>query len=87
VENRRVFPVENHYLVEIDKVSTVGTIGTRTETFSWDIYIASNKREEYRGRATCSHKKHLNISWTNLMIDKKTPLDEMIEICERLMEQ
>jgi uncharacterized protein YrrD len=84
VENRRFYKVRSHYLLEIDKVQSFGSNGTMTETFYWDVYISSNDQDEYKGKATCQGKRHLDIQWTTL---SKLNLDEeMAEICERQME-
>lgn len=84
MESKRVFNVENHYMVEIDKVKEMGSTGTVSETFSWDIYIAS-KGEEYRGKAVCSNRGQFVIPWTTLTKDDL--LHEMINLCERSMER
>lgn len=78
MESRRVFAVEKHYLVEIEDTKPMGTNGTITTTYSWDVYIAS-KGTEYRGRAE-EKSKSFSIPWTTLV--ENDLLQEMIKIIE-----
>ncbi|MFE5430264.1 hypothetical protein [Peribacillus simplex] len=77
----RKFNIISQYLVEIDNVRPMGNMGTKTETWSWEISIAQHE-EEYRGRAI-ERSRDREIPWIVLngnVLDK-----EMIEICKRQM--
>ncbi len=81
MDNINEFKVKNYYLVEIDNV---GDVESRNEgkTWSWDIYIAANENEEYRGKALAPGRG-IEVPWTALV--KGDFLEEMIEICEEQM--
>ncbi|WP_332695798.1 hypothetical protein [Halalkalibacter lacteus] len=81
MDNIREFKVKNHYLVEIDNQGDLD-YRQKVKTWSWDIYIAANDHQEYRGKALAPGKG-IEIPWTEL--SKADLLEEMIEICERQM--
>ncbi|MDT8858669.1 hypothetical protein N0O92_00405 [Alkalihalobacillus sp. MEB130] len=81
MENHKEFTVQNHYLVEIEQ--TRGVVSSDNfKTWSWDIYIARNEQEQYRGRALAPGKG-IEIPWMEL--SKEDVLEEMISICEQQM--
>lgn len=77
----RKFNIYSQYLVEIYDVRPMGTMGTRTETWSWEISIAQHE-DEYKGMAI-ERSRNAKIPWTTL---NENVLDnEMIELCKRHM--
>lgn len=82
MESRRKYQVIEHYLIEIDNVKSFGSNGTMTNTFSWDVYIAVNDQDEYKGRAV-EIAKNISLPWTSLK--EHLYLDEMINYIERTM--
>jgi hypothetical protein len=79
--NHKIYSTD-HSLVEIEKVSSFGDIGTKTETWSWEITIANNQKE-YKGKAIESRGRG-EINWVNLTSSQ--PFTEMINHCKRCME-
>ena len=73
----------NHF-VEIEKTKNIGTIGTSAEIWNWEISIANNKEDVYKGTASERDRK-VTLGWMELQSDK--PLTEMIEACKRYMNQ
>ncbi|KHF41132.1 hypothetical protein [Halalkalibacter okhensis] len=80
MENHKEFTVKNHYLVEIKQ--TGEAVKDNLKAWSWDIYIAMNEDQQYRGRALAPGKG-VEIPWTEL--SKSDVLEEMITICEQEM--
>ncbi|MBT2614140.1 MULTISPECIES: hypothetical protein [unclassified Bacillus (in: firmicutes)] len=77
----RKFNIISQYLVEIDDVRPMGNMGTKTETWSWEISIAKHE-EEYKGMAI-ERSRNIKTPWILL---NETVLDkEMIQICKRQM--
>lgn len=81
MENIREFQIKNHFLVEIDNVGSEDSTN-KLRTWSWDIYIAANDQEEYRGKALAPGQG-VEVPWTSLV--QEDLLAEMIEHCEKLM--
>ncbi|MED4462669.1 hypothetical protein [Metabacillus fastidiosus] len=73
--------VEEHYLLLIDKERPFGSNGTWTETWTWEVFIASSG-EEYMGKAVCENRD-VKIPWIDLKDDNIS--DEMIRICKNHM--
>ncbi|MEH6858745.1 hypothetical protein [Priestia megaterium] len=84
MENRRVFPVREHFLVEIDEVKPNGNMGLMTYTWSWDVYIASNTDDEYKGMAI-AREKNVRVPWTTLT--EHEYFNELINLCELRMQK
>jgi hypothetical protein len=74
----RVYPVESHYLIEIDTCEDDKV----TKTWIWDVYIASDGNKDYRGRAKESTGEY-EISWT--VLRDHDLLQEMIRHCQMVM--
>lgn len=81
IMTHRVFPVEKHYLVEIDKYRNAIESDEVEKVFVWDIYIASDGKENYRGKAIESTGEY-KIDWIEL--DEIDLLQEMIRHCQML---
>ncbi|MFC0559439.1 hypothetical protein [Halalkalibacter alkalisediminis] len=80
MDNIREFTIKNHFLVEIDNAGVEST--NKLKTWSWDIYIAANDQQEFRGKALAPGQG-VEVPWTTL--EKQDVLAEMIEHCEKLM--
>ena len=78
-----IYNLMNHF-VEIEKTKNIGTIGTSAEIWNWEISIANNKEDVYKGTASERDRK-VTLGWMELQSDK--PLTEMIEACKRYMNQ
>lgn len=77
----RKFNICSQYLVEIDDVRPMGTMGRMTEIWSWEISIAQHENV-YKGMAI-ERSRNLKTPWILL---NETVLDnEMIEICKGYM--
>ncbi|MDT8860365.1 hypothetical protein N0O92_08975 [Alkalihalobacillus sp. MEB130] len=70
--------VKNHYLAEIEHTGEKNY----KNRWSWDIYIAADENEEYRGKALAPGKG-IEIPWTKLT--GKDLLAEMMGLCESQM--
>jgi hypothetical protein len=81
MENIREFTIKNHFLVEIDNLA-VSECTNKFKTWSWDIYIAANDKQEYRGKALAPGRG-VEVPWT--VLDSQDFLEEMIEHCEQRM--
>ncbi|TWI55271.1 hypothetical protein [Halalkalibacter nanhaiisediminis] len=81
MNNVKEFTVQNYYLVEIDHVGGVDPRNKVTK-WSWDVYIATNEKEEYRGKALAPGRG-VEVPWT--VLGKKDLLEEMIEMCQQHM--
>jgi hypothetical protein len=77
LENMRGFTIKNYYMADINHVKD-----SENKRWSWDIYIAANDNEEYRGKALAPGKG-VEIPWTPLV--EKDFLEEMMAICEQVM--
>jgi len=80
MENIREFTIKNHFLVEINNAGADST--NKLRTWSWDIYIAVNEQQEYRGKALAPGQG-VEVPWT--VLEESDLLAEMIEHCEKLM--
>ncbi|GAE33238.1 hypothetical protein [Halalkalibacter akibai] len=69
------FKFKKHYLAEIDHV------GEKLKSWSWDIYIAANDKQEYRGKALAPGQG-IEIPWTPI---GENILEEMMALCEQQM--
>ncbi|ARK31956.1 hypothetical protein [Halalkalibacter krulwichiae] len=81
MENIREFSIKNHFLVEIDNKGDLASTNKQS-TWSWDIYIAVNEHEEYRGKALAPGKG-IEVPWITLT--SSDMLEEMISHCENCM--
>lgn len=78
MESIRIFDIDTQYLIEIDKVYPIGNLGTRTETWSWEVTIVKRKYV-YKGMAI-ERSKNVRIPWTQL--NENTVDNEMIQLCK-----
>ena len=81
METVRKFNIISQYLVEIDDVRPMGTMGTRTETWSWEVFIAQHE-DEYKGMAI---ERYRNIKTPWILLNETVLDKEMIQICKRCM--
>ena len=76
---QRIFQVEKHYLVELDVYVNSIKSDEIEKVLIWDIYIASDGAEKYKGRAIESTGEY-EVPWIELReIDL---LQEMIGHCQ-----
>ncbi|WP_088106104.1 hypothetical protein [Halalkalibacter urbisdiaboli] len=76
--NKEEFKVQNYYLVEIENTDE----RYDKSRWSWDIFIAANENQEYRGKALAPGKG-IEIDWTPLVGNDL--LAEMMGLCESQM--
>lgn len=67
------YQVREHYTLTIDDLD-----GRSGQIWNWEILIADNASERYRGKAYDSSKS-VEIPWAMLTNIRKTPYEEMLD--------
>jgi len=85
MSNIRKFEIYSKQLVQIDKVRPLGSQGTETTTWNWEIQLADSSDDIYMGMAI-ERKKNALIPWTTLKTHNEFT-NEIIEMCKIYMEK
>jgi hypothetical protein len=75
MNNKRIFTVNEHYLIEIDSPYGNGTMST-----TWEVFIA-DKKFEYRGKAIEIGGQDRSVPWM-VIKEPKDGLETMINAIE-----
>ena len=78
---QRIFKVESHYVVEVDEYVNAIESEEVERIRVWDIYIASDGKEHYKGYAIDNTGEY-KVPWVDL--DDVDLLQEMIEHCQMI---